>query len=162
MSKGKILFSLKSNICFLKLIGELRYDLCQGFDCLVRRELENNKINHFILDLKETEYLDSTNLGIIGMIAAGLKNKSDKKPLIIAPHKDILTILCSMGFDTLFEILEEKKIEHLEYQDTANIELEKRETKEMVLESHRTLSEISNSNKEKFDSVIDAILKKKK
>jgi anti-anti-sigma factor len=162
MNKGKILFSLKSNVCFVKLIGELRYNLSQGFDSLVRRELKNNQTTHFILDLKEAEYLDSTNLGIIGMIAAGLKNKSAEKPVIVGPHKDILTIFRSMSFDTLFEISDTWKSEKLNYQDTSTIDSKKRDPREMILESHKTLAGMSKHNKEKFDPVIETILKNKK
>ncbi len=162
MKKGKILFSKKSNICFLKFVGELRYDSSSGFDCLVRRELENKQIVNFVLDFKEAEYLDSTNLGIMGMIASGMKNKSPKKPVIVGPQKDLLTIISSMGFDILFEILDDWDSGELKYQDTSTINVKKRKTNELVLESHKTLAEMSKYNKEKFTSVIEAIIKNKK
>jgi len=162
MNNGKILFCLKSNTCFIKLIGELRYTLSSGFESLVRRELENEQITHFVLDTKETEYMDSTNLGILGMIAAGLKKKSSQKPVIVSPQQDILTILKSMGFDSLFEIAEGRKTEQMDFQDCSTIETKKLQPNELVLESHKTLAEMNKYNKEKFTPVIDAILKKKK
>ncbi|KAA3609950.1 MAG: anti-sigma factor antagonist [Calditrichaeota bacterium] len=162
MCAGKILFAQKSNVCYLKLIGELRYNLSQGFDSIVKQELKNDKTNTFIIDLSETEYLDSTNLGIIGMVAAGLKNKSDQKPRLNAPNKDIQTILNSMSFNTLFEITNKPLVEDLHFKDTSQLGTNLRDSKDLVLESHKTLSEMSSYNKEKFIPVIDAILKKKK
>lgn len=162
MSEAKILFSLKANVCFVKLIGELRHKLSPGFNFLVKREMQNPQTTHFVLDLKETEYLDSTNLGIMGMIAAGLQKKSPKKPVLLKPQVDILTILRSMGFDTLFEILGTLKTGELNYQNTSALEIKKQGPNELLLESHKTLAEINQYNKEKFAPVIEAILKRKK
>ncbi len=161
MSKDKILFCEKEEICFIKLIGDLRYNLSPGFDNMVKKELCNNAILQFILDLRETEYLDSTNLGILGMIAAGAQAAHHKKPIICGPNKDILTILRSMGFDSLFKMEEAWNHGDITYQDVAEIEVNKKESRVMILETHQALAEMNSYNKEKFAPVIDAILKKK-
>jgi anti-anti-sigma factor len=162
MSNDQILFCEKAEICFIKLVGDLRYNLSPRFDNLVKQELCNKTISQFILDLCETEYLDSTNLGILGMIAAGAKNTHHKKPVIIGASKDILTILRSMGFDSLFKIEKDWNSGDVNYQDVVKIEMNKMASREMVLETHQALAEMNSYNKEKFAPVIDAILKKKK
>ena len=162
MNNNKILFALKSNTCFIKFVGELRYNLSSGFNSLVKQELENKMITQFVLDINEAVYMDSTNLGIIGMIAAGLKNKSQKKPILLGPQKDMLTILVSMGFDKLFDIRNELITEALTYKDTLTVKPKNHKQNELILESHKTLAEMNKYNKEKFTPVINAILKKKK
>ena len=161
MSKNKILYAIEDHTCYVKMQGSLNYTLCAGFDGVVRQLFENDHIENFVIDLTDAEYLDSTNLGILGIIAEGLKSKSAKKPVIITPKEDVLKILLSVAFDTLFEFRESIDKMDINYKDTAHVEAPKRSTDEFVLESHKTLAQLNEDNKEKFSQVIETIQKRK-
>ena len=80
MIENKILFAVDRDTCYVRMQGSLNYTICAGFDGVVKELFTNEDIHNFVIDLKDAEYLDSTNLGILGIIAEGLKSKSSKKP----------------------------------------------------------------------------------
>ena len=106
MNENKILYAIEEDTCYVKMQGSLNYTICAGFDSVVKELFANDNIKNFIIDLIDAEYLDSTNLGILGIIAEGLKSKTSQKPIIITPKEDVLKILLSVAFDTLFEFKE--------------------------------------------------------
>jgi anti-anti-sigma factor len=161
MSDNKILYSVENDTCYVRMQGSLNYTICAGFDGVVKELFTNDNIDNFIIDLTDAEYLDSTNLGILGIIAEGLKSKSSNKPIIITPKEDVLKILLSVAFDTLFVFKEKLEKTDINYIDTALTEVKKRQPDEFVLESHKTLAQLNESNKEKFSSVIETIQKRK-
>jgi len=161
MAENKILYAIDDDTCYVKMQGSLTYTICAGFDGVVKELFTNDSIHNFIIDLKDAEYLDSTNLGILGIIAEGLKSKSLKKPVIITPKEDVLKILLSVAFDMLFDFKEEVDRKDIEYVDTAQIDVKKRRPDEFVLESHKTLAQLNEDNKEKFSHVIETIQKRK-
>jgi len=157
MAENKILYAIDNNTCYVRMQGSLNYTICAGFDGVVKQLFTNENIRNFIIDLKDAEYLDSTNLGILGIIAEGLKSKSSNKPIIINPKEDVLKILLSVAFDTLFDFKETLDKKKIEYIDTSQIDVQKRRTDELVLESHKTLAQLNENNKEKFSHVIETI-----
>ena len=161
MTENKILYAIEDDTCYVKMQGSLNYTLCAGFDSIVKELFANDNIKNFIIDLIEAEYLDSTNLGILGIIAEGLKSKSSQKPIIITPKEDVLKILLSVAFDTLFEFKENVDKKDIDYKDTSLIDVSKRSTDEFVLESHKTLAQLNEENKDKFSHVIETIQKRK-
>ena len=161
MTENKILYAIEDDTCYVKMQGSLNYTLCAGFDSIVKELFDNDNIKNFVIDLIEAEYLDSTNLGILGIIAEGLKSKSSQKPIIITPKEDVLKILLSVAFDTLFEFKENDDKKDIDYKDTSLIDVSKRSTDEFVLESHKTLAQLNEENKEKFSHVIETIQKRK-
>lgn len=161
MSDNEVLFALKTDTCYLKLKGMLRYSAAQNLDGFVRDIFRKNKTVHFVVDLTETSYMDSTILGIVGMIGATVKNKSTK-PMLVCPGKDIHPILCAMGFESLFEISQDADNSEQDYQEIPQSTGHTRPVDDLVLTSHQTLAEMNTANKEKFTPVIEAIIKRKK
>ena len=157
MTENKILYAIDGDTCFVRMQGSLTYTICAGFDGVVKQLFNNEDIHNFIIDLRDAEYLDSTNLGILGIIAEGLKSKSSKKPLIIHPKEDVLKILLSVAFDTLFNFQDDMDKDDIDYIDTALTEVKKRSADEFVLESHKTLAQMNEDNKEKFSHVVETI-----
>jgi len=161
MTENKIFYAINADTCYVRMQGSLTYTICAGFDGVVKELFTNDEIQNFVIDLTDAEYLDSTNLGILGIIAEGLKSKSSNKPIIITPKEDVLKILLSVAFDTLFDFRESLETKDIDYIDTADIEVKKRSADEFVLESHKTLAQLNEDNKEKFSHVIETIQNRK-
>ena len=159
MSEGKYLYTNKDGRYFIKLIGTLRYDISAGFNKFLNSILENNNCFDFLIDLTETEYIDSTNLGLIARIAAYM-HKTGRKATIISVNEDVNKILCSVGFDEVFILIDK----HDTFEETLNeiehIDEDERPFVKMMLEAHKTLIDVSRKNIDTFKNVIDLLGKK--
>lgn len=144
------------------MIGKIKYSISAGFDAFIRAQLKNAEVNQFIFDLRETEYIDSTNLGIIASVLRYKTNKSTEKPIIISTNNDINSILDSMSFDQLFEIQNEYKSFPKKYLDTADFAKESRPPNELILDSHKTLSNLGDNTKKMFEGIVEEFEKRKK
>ena len=84
MEDGKILYARQDRCCFFKLIGEIRQTISSGFDVTISKMLSEGLTETFIIDLRETSYIDSTNLGLLAKIARGAFEKKALKPTIVS------------------------------------------------------------------------------
>jgi anti-anti-sigma regulatory factor len=76
-----VLVNIDDNgICRIKLVGDLRYDSsAKGFIEFVNTKLTDEKISDIIIDTQDCDYIDSTNVGILGQIARIQTQKGAKK-----------------------------------------------------------------------------------
>src|SRR6056297_1153962 len=82
----------KHNSTYLiKINGTIKYTICNEFDKFINFIFGKEKIDNIIIDLRGTNYLDSTCLGLLAKIANYLINKKDKKPTLISNNKDNLS-----------------------------------------------------------------------
>ncbi len=152
--KNKILYAIDSQICFIKLIGRIIYSASAGFDAMIRAELKKGEVDQYIFDLREAEYIDSTNLGIIASVLRYKTNKSSKKPIIISTNNDINAILFSMNFEKIFEIVNDFTSPPDKYIDTADFIKDSREPNEFILDSHKTLLNVNDATKRMFAGIV--------
>lgn len=159
MKEGGYLYAVDKNRYYIKLIGRVRYDISSGFNKFLDEILGRNDCTDFLLDLTETEYIDSTNLGLIARIAKYMR-KCGKKAKIISVNEDINKILCSVGFDEIFIIINKPETIEATLNEVEHIKDDERTFVKMMLEAHKILAEISEENMEKFKGVIELIGKK--
>src|SRR5690554_7719433 len=107
MAGYKILQAEKQGIYVLKFIGEIRLNLCSTMDNLVETTTGNPQFKTVLIDLTETEIIDSTTLGLLGKIALAARKQSRFLPTLISTNPDITRIITSMGFDKIFIIVRE-------------------------------------------------------
>src|SRR5690554_5461863 len=107
MAGYKILQAEKQGIYVLKFIGEIRLNLCSTLDNLVETITGNPQFKTVIIDLTETEIIDSTTLGLLAKIALAARKQSRFLPTLISTNPDITRIITSMGFDKIFIIVRE-------------------------------------------------------
>ena len=69
MAGYKILQAEKQGIYVLKFIGEIRLNLCSTLDNLVESITQDPQFKTVVVDLTETEIIDSTTLGLLAKIA---------------------------------------------------------------------------------------------
>jgi len=159
LSEGRYLYTVKDNKYYIKLVGTFRYDISSGFNKFLNDILINNHCMDFLIDLTETEYLDSTNLGLIARIARYM-NKSGRKAKIISVNEDVNKILCSVGFDEVFIIVDKYEAVEDTFNEIVHINEEERPFIKMMLEAHKNLICVSEKNIKKFKTVIELIGKK--
>src|SRR5690554_1148365 len=93
MAGYKILQAEKQGIYVLKFIGEIRLNLCSTLDNLVETITGNPQFKTVIIDLTETEIIDSTTLGLLAKIALAARKQSRFLPTLISTNPDITRII---------------------------------------------------------------------
>ena len=159
--KTEIQFAIKDNCCYLKLKGDIRYSYSgKNFADFSKEIFSNHTISDFVIDMTETEFIDSTNLGIIAGIANRLAKVTANRPVIISDNEDIIIILSTMGFEQFFEIINTSStVDDLKL---LGLDLEKYSSKDLnkaALKAHENLASMNSKNSEMFKDVIELLRK---
>ena len=113
MPSGHILFAVHNGTYVLKFTGEIRASMCATLDNFLEKIFVDASLSSILIDLTETDYIDSTALGLIAKTAVFLQIYNQRKPIILSTNPDISRILESMGFDQVFIILACQNEEHV-------------------------------------------------
>ena len=99
MSNCKILQAECSGVYVLKLVGEVRLNLCSTIDSSIESITMDPNFATIVVDLSETTLIDSTTLGLLAKLAILAKQKNHFMPSIISTNPDITRIITTMGFE---------------------------------------------------------------
>ncbi|WP_422133083.1 STAS domain-containing protein [Endozoicomonas sp. ALD040] len=156
MTTGKILFAKSDGTYILKLVGEVRLTLCASLE----KMLSKPDFTSVIIDLTDTDTIDSTSLGLLAKLSIQTKKNLGLVPVIISTKDDITRILLSMGFDRVFVIVRElegyEKLNlNLNMHDIAcDGNLEQSSQARKVLDAHKVLMSLSEENRETFSGLV--------
>ncbi|HKI75172.1 MAG TPA: STAS domain-containing protein, partial [Pseudomonadales bacterium] len=104
---GKILVAEQDGVKVLKFIGDVRVSLSPTLTDFVRDLGKCCNVHSILIDLSETDSIDSTALGILAKISLTSQETLHCLPTILSCKDDINRILFSMGFDNVFVIVNE-------------------------------------------------------
>ena len=142
MAGYKILQAEKQGIYVLKFIGEIRLNLCSTLDNLVETITGNPQFKTVIIDLTETEIIDSTTLGLLAKIST---------------NPDITRIITSMGFDKIFIIVREPASRIEELEEIPVLKASEQQVRDKVLDAHKILMGMNSKNREEFKNLVRAL-----
>ncbi|WP_375738129.1 anti-sigma factor antagonist RssC [Pseudomonas boanensis] len=157
MSTGKIQFAEMDGTFVLKFVGEIRLTLCSALDSTIEKIFTALNFSAIVIDLTETRSIDSTTLGLLAKLSILSRQKVGLLPTVVTTHPDITRLLQSMGFDQVFNIVGNpvpcpECLEDLPPQDqTEEI------VRSKVLEAHRILMGLNESNREAFHDLVSAL-----
>jgi len=154
MSTCKILQADCSGVHVLKLVGEVRLNLCSTIDAAIESTTKDPNFATVVVDLSETTLIDSTTLGMLARLAILAKKKSHFLPSIISTNPDITRIITTMGFDTVFIILEKPAKTDQSLKELPISELSEAELRENVLNAHKVLMKLNKHNHEQFKDLV--------
>ncbi|MEN8165972.1 MAG: STAS domain-containing protein [Pseudomonadota bacterium] len=157
MSNSKVYYTTNAGIHGLKFVGQIRYTIGASLDKFIRSLFDGPKPKGFMVDLRETETIDSTNLGLLAHIANLMKQRGAPKVTLVSTNEDINTLLFSIGFDEVFDIVDE--VGHA-MTDSRELALQDNTGPDMartVLDAHRTLISIGDDNKARFKDVVELL-----
>lgn len=157
MQPGKILYAEHQGTYVLKLIGDVRVTLCAALDEFLEQMFSHPKFTSVLIDLTETEGIDSTTLGILAKLSIQAKKRYNQTPVIYSTHADITRILVSMGFDDVFDIRDVVSDELPDLGELPLCEQSAEQMREKVLEAHRILVGLNAENKLKFHELIESL-----
>ena len=157
METDKVYFAVKDRLLTFKYKGAMRLadtrGICLGMEKLLDKLFDDPDFDHIVIDLTEMESIDSTHLGVLARIARFSQCQFSRRPIIISNSNQILEILESVSFDSIFHIasnLEGSAIEGIEVEELDGDDLR---LLRVVLETHRELMRLSQKNRELFKTV---------
>lgn len=156
MPSGHILFAVHNGTYVLKFTGEIRAPMCATLDNFLDKMFSDASISAILIDLTETDYIDSTALGLIAKTSVFLQMHNHRKPIILSTNPDITRVLESMGFDQVFIILACECQEQC-LNELPEVEPSEHEMMEKVISAHRVLMGLSEQNQATFKSLVEAL-----
>jgi anti-anti-sigma factor len=157
MPSYKILQAERQGIYVLKFIGEIRLNLCSTLDSIIESMVNNVDFRTAIIDLTETDVIDSTTLGLLAKIAIAAEERSHFLPTLISTNPDVTRIVRSMGFDKIFIIVGEPVSRVEELEEIPVLKASERQVREQVLDAHRILMSMNSQNREEFRNLVRAL-----
>lgn len=157
MIPGTIKIADHEGVFVIKMVGDVRLTLCLSFDEFIENMLNRPDYSSVVFDLTEAQAIDSTTLGLMAKISIKAKKLERDLPLAISNNPSITRLLVSMGFDDIFEIVENGDVN----MDSASILEEftagEDKIKRTVLEAHRVLMDLNEQNRETFRELIETL-----
>ncbi len=157
MQTGKLLSAKTDHAYLLKLMGDVRLTLCCTLDKLLENIFVDQSTTSIVIDLSEADNLDSTTLGLLAKIAIKASVMGLAQPSIISPNPDITLLLESMGFRDYFVITPQPLTRQEELKEVPQLAGSEAHVRAQVLDAHRTLMAMNESNRQAFKSVVQAL-----
>eukprot|EP01030_Chromulinospumella_sphaerica_P004863 gene4863-4763_t len=152
-----IQFAEQDGTFVLKFVGEVRLTLCSALDATIERIFTALNFSAIVIDLTETRSIDSTTLGLLAKLSIQSRQKVGLLPTVVTTHEDITRLLQSMGFDQVFNIVDRpipcpECLTDLPSQDQSEEVVRLK-----VLEAHKILMGLNESNREAFHDLVNAL-----
>ncbi len=111
MDNGNVLHARHGDVHVLRFIGDIRYTLSPSLERFLEVIFAGPKPAGFIIDLTETDSIDSTNLGLLARIANRMQALRAPRITVVSNRADINSVLTSMALDEVFDIVEDTGLE---------------------------------------------------
>jgi len=157
MSDGRILVAEQDGVYVLKFLGDVRLTLCPSLDLYLDNALHSRHFRSVLIDLTETQGIDSTSLGILAKLAVRMRKQVQRVPTLVSINNNITRILLSMGFDKVFTLVNDLDHELPPCDQLKNANCSEQEMQEKVLEAHKALMGLNDKNQQEFKSLVDAL-----
>ena len=89
MDKGNVLHASHEDVHVLRFIGDIRYPLSPSIDRFLDGIFAGPEPAGFVIDLTETDSIDSTNLGLLARIARRMQSLDARRVTIVSNRADI-------------------------------------------------------------------------
>lgn len=150
-----MLYAAHEGVHVLRFFGDIRYSLAPSLDRFMRRLLQASTLSGLLIDLTETDSIDSTSLGLLARIAIRLHERDEPRVTILSDCSCINEVLIAMSLDEVFNITSEADFDVPE--DARPLPIEDADhdaVMRIVLDAHRTLMRLSENNRQIFRDVV--------
>ena len=157
MSAGRILATEHHGAYALKLVGDVRVDLCSAIEEYFKGMFSNPEFESVTVDLCEADGMDSTTLGLLAKLALQSRDQYGLQPVVYSCSHGINRLLESMGVGKLFDIRAEHLCSGEDITDIPAVSEDPEAVRIKVLEAHKVLMDISDDNRERFQDLITVL-----
>lgn len=164
MDACKMQYAVLNGTYVLKLVGDVRVPTCTALETFVEQHIKHDEaLRAVLIDLTATESIDSTALGLLALIAVVLKQRGLGRPVLLCINPDIERILLSMGFNTVFRMLHTTSALSSGLDELPSSgDISEDAVTQQVIDAHRTLMSLNESNSQAFRSLVDALESEKR
>ncbi|MAT95348.1 MAG: anti-anti-sigma factor [Halioglobus sp.] len=157
MREGRILAASHKGAYVIRLVGDVRLNLCTTIDEYFERMCDDPAFASVWVDLCDAEGVDSTTLGQLAKLALKVHERFGFYPAIYSCDPGIVRLLRSMGFHRLFELHEEVCSNPDDIAEIPVVAGSEEAVREKVMEAHRVLMGLSEENRERFQDLVTAM-----
>ena len=155
MADGRVLYAHRGKVHVLRYVGDIRYPLAPTIDSFVDQLFRREPVTELVIDLSETDSIDSTNLGELARIANRLRAGGGARPVIVCRRSDIDCVLRSMAMDEVFDLTAEGTDDGVDARPLdASPVRNSNALRQLMLDAHRALMDMSPENRERFFDVV--------
>ncbi len=159
MEDGKISYAVIDTTCLLKLKGAIVYSISPCFDKFLEKIASRSDIESFVVDLTETSYIDSTNLGLLAKLRIICSEQCTVPPTLISNKENVNEVLYNVGFSRIFNIVEQVETDYLHLENIPNFEGSAENLAKIMFKAHTELVKLNENNKELFEDVVEYLEK---
>ncbi len=157
MTDCHVLHASHNDVHVLRFIGDIRYTVSPSIERFLEEIFAGNRPTGFVVDLTETDSIDSTNLGLLVRIDKRMRAHGSPRLTVVSNRADINSILSSMALDEVFDIVEASAMEPGATREVPQ-ERDGREVLERsLIDSHRALMDLNERNREMFKDVVSSL-----
>ncbi len=138
----------------MKLVGDVRLRLGAAVDEFLDRMFQDREFRSVVVDLSDTEGIDSTALGVLARLSTQARKRLSFTPTLVSTRADITRLLVTMGFDDVFHIVEEPLKDGCQLRELPKTDLSPDALRERVLTAHRNLMSLNDGNHEQFEDLV--------
>jgi len=157
MSSGKIKFAEQDQTFVLKCIGEVRLNFCAVLNETIEQTIATGNSKAIIIDLTEVTSIDSTTLGLLAKLSILSRKSFGMLPTLASTNPDISQQLDAMGFAQVFNIVHTPAPCPECLNDLPDQPQSEEVVRERVLEAHRILMELNESNRTAFRDLVSLL-----
>ena len=157
MNQGRILVATVDHVPILKFSGDVRVLMSSALDNYFSSLYQKPVLDRMIVDMTETQGIDSTALGLIAKMAIQLRNRFNVSPTIVSTNPDITRILKSMSIDLICNIVENMDNTETQFDELSQLDETEETGRQKVIEAHQTLMALSDENKAEFKDLISVL-----
>jgi len=161
MADGKVLHACHDDVHVLRYIGDIRYTLSPSISSFLEGIFAGPKPAGFVIDLTQTDCIDSTNLGLLARIAKRMQILGAPQVTLVSNRADINSLLTSMALDEVFDIIADTDLVTGVAQELPREDADRETLARTLIDAHRALMELSEHNREMFRDVVASLEKKR-
>jgi len=135
----------------------VRVAFCVSFDGFIESMLSQPNFCSVMFDLSKAEALDSTTLGLMAKISIKGQELTHTKPIVIVDDPSITKNLKSMGFEEIFHLVEQARINLGASKSLDEDIRDESEVQKRVIEAHRLLMELNADNANAFRELVQGL-----
>lgn len=157
MSEGCLLAARENGAYVLRLVGDVRMNLCTTLEDFVQGMLSDPAFATVWLDVCEAEGIDSTTLGQLAQLAIEVRERFGFRPAVYSCNPSISRLLRSMGFHQLFELHDVPCGFAGAVDSVPVVEGSTDSVRSRVLAAHQTLMSLNEENRARFSDLVDVL-----
>jgi anti-anti-sigma factor len=152
-----VLYGSHEGVQVLRFVGRIDCGVAPAVHQFVDGLFLGAPLTGFVIDLTETDNIDSTNLGLLARIANRMQERGGPRVTIVSHRQDINEILLTMGFDEVFDLVEAAPGAGKDTRPLTTLAPDRYSLGRTMLEAHRTLMALNDRNRDQFADVVSLL-----